>query len=334
VASAAPYPEGLPLARLRSFEPYLVPVSMGLIVAAAGGLLYVFLALHVFKLAALLIFGVPLVVCAALQSFLPRLLTADQNEIRWNEPFRTAQTVQRRDVVRIEQRIVGDSSYASFVDREGKERLFVGTFTPVQIAAFAAGSGTPIREVTEAPPPSTQLEAAVRRGDAEGRRAYWLTLSGSLVVAAIGLWIFVAVISDQYRQSLAAYNTVPTCAGPAQLNQDCRYQTTAVISDLHTDRSGNLAMTLTFAADIFTSGSPRHRNISLVTRTSPAFEEGATVRVEVWRRDLVTQVNWTQTTDFRTVQSNAKDSWVLLALAGVALGTIGVFVWLLRSKPA
>jgi hypothetical protein len=193
VAGAAPSLEGPPLARLRSFDPYLVPVSLGLIVAAAGGLLYVLLALHRFTLAALLILGVPLVVCAALRSFLPKLLTADQNEIRWKEPFRTAQTVQRSDVVRIEQRMVGDSSgpsfvgdasYASFVDREGKERLFVGVFTPAQIASFAAAVGIPIREVTEAPPPGTELEAAVQRSDAEGRRAYWLTLSGSLVVAA------------------------------------------------------------------------------------------------------------------------------------------------------
>jgi hypothetical protein len=342
VAGAAPSLEGPPLARLRSFDPYLVPVSLGLIVAAAGGLLYVLLALHRFTLAALLILGVPLVVCAALRSFLPKLLTADQNEIRWKEPFRTAQTVQRSDVVRIEQRMVGDSSgpsfvgdasYASFVDREGKERLFVGVFTPAQIASFAAAVGIPIREVTEAPPPGSELEAAVQRSDAEGRRAYWLTLSGSLVVAAIGLWILVAVMLDQYHQSFAAYQAAPNCDSPPPPNQDCRYRTAAVVSGVHTDRTGKPVMTLTFAADAFTSGPAKHRNVTLVTPPSPMPEEGASVQVEVWRHDLVTQVNGTETTDFRAAQSNANDGWVLLALAGVALGTIGVFIWVWRSKP-
>jgi len=330
--SAAPYVEGPPLARLRSFERYLVPVSVALIVAAAGGLLYVFLALHVFKLAALLVLGVPLAVCAALQSFLPKLLSADQNEIRWKEPFRTAQTVQRWDV-RIEQRIVGDSSYASFVDRTGTERLFVGVFTPAQIASFVSALGLPVRDVSEPPPPSPQLEAAAQRSDAEGKRAYWLTLSGSMVVAAIGLWILVAVMLDQYHQSLAAYQAAPTCDSAPRPNQDCRYRTAAVVSGVHTDRTGKPAMTLTFAADVFTSGPPRHRNVTLVTPPSPTPEEGASVQAEVWRHDLITQVNGTETSDFRTVQSNANDAWVLLALAGVALGTIGLFIWQWRSKP-
>jgi hypothetical protein len=74
--------------------------------------------------------------------------------------------------------------------------------------------------------------------------------------------------------------------------------------------------------------------VTLVTAPSPTPEEGASVQAEVWRHDLVTQVNGTETTDFRTVQSNANDGWPLLALAGVALGTIGVFIWLWRSKLA
>jgi len=187
--------------------------------------------------------------------------------------------------------------------------------------------------VTEAPTPSAELEAAIRRSDAEGRRAYWLTLSGSLVVAAIGLWILVAVILDQSHQSLAAYQSAPTCVSPPPPNQDCRYRTAAVVSGVHTDRTDKPAMTLTFAADAFNSGLPRQRKVTLVTAASPTPEEGASVQAEVWRHNLVTQVNGTETSDFRAVQSNANDGWVLLALAGVALGTIALLVWLWRSKP-
>jgi hypothetical protein len=56
--------------------------------------------------------------------------------------------------------------------------------------------------------------------------------------------------------------------------------------------------------------------------------------VELWRRDLVTRVSGTETTDFHIVQSNANSYWFLLAaLAVMPLGAIAVFVWQWRSKP-
>jgi hypothetical protein len=305
------------------------------IVAAVAALVYAGVVYARAGKSALLVFLIPAGFYAAARIFLPIELTADQNDIRWKEPFRTAQTVRRRDIVGIEERVIRNSSYASFVDREGKERLFVGPiFSPAQMSSFASAVALPIREVTEAPPPSPQLETADQRSKGEGNRAYTLMFIGLLVLVAVGLWTFVAVLVTQYRDSLSAYQTAPTCVGPVPAKQDCRYQTTAVASNLHTNRSGNPTMTLTFAADVFRSGRPRLAEVSLYTQGGPTIEEGQTVQVELWRRDLVTRVSGTETTDFHIVQSNANSYWFLLAaLAVMPLGAIAVFVWQWRSKP-
>lgn len=334
--SALPQPELTPVARLRSFHPYLLLLSSVVVVAAVAGLIYASIAYARATRSALLVFLIPAGLYAAARIFLPIELSADQDEIRWKEPFRSAQMVRRRDVARIEQRVKRNSSYAYFVDRDGTDLLFVGPiFSPAQMESFATSVGLPIRDVTAEPPRSPSLDALQNRSAAQGSRAYALMFLGMLALVALGLWIFVAVLLTQYRDSLSAYQTAPTCAGPLPPKQDCRYETTAIVSNLHSDRSGNPAMTLTFAADVFRSGQLRRAEVGLKTGAGPTMEEGQAVRVEIWRRDLVTQVNGIETTGLGTVQSNANSSWILLiGLALMPLGAIAFFVWQWRSKPA
>jgi len=328
-------PESYPIARLRSFHPYLLLLSAVVVVAAVAALVYAGIVYAHARRAALLVLLIPAGFYGAARIFLPIELTADENEIRWKEPFRSAQVVRRRDVARIEQRVKRNSSYAYFVDADGKDLLFVGPiFSPAQMASLAVSVGLPIRDVTAEPPRSPQLDTLQQRSAAQGSRAYGLMLLGTLALVAVGLWIFVAVLLGQYRDSVTAYQTAPACVGPVPPKQDCRYQTTAVVSNLHSDRSGNSAMTLTFAADVFSGGQPRRADVSLIAQAEPAIEKGQTVQVEVWRRDLVTTVNGVETTGFVTVQSNANGFWVLLGLLAVLpLGAIAVFVWQWRSKP-
>jgi len=337
VQSALPQPELTPVARLRSFHPYLLLLSSVLVVAAVAGLVYAGVVYARAGRSALLVFLIPAGLYAAARIFLPIELTADENEIRWKEPFRSAQVVRRRDVARIEQRVKRNSSSAYFVDQDAKDLLFVGPiFSPAQMESFATSVGLPIRDVTAEPPRSPSLDALQTRSAAQGSRAYTLMFLGLLALLALGLWIFVAVLLTQYRDSLSAYRTAATCVGQVPPKQDCRYQTTAIVSNLHADRSGNPAMTLTFAADVFRSGQLRRAEVSLRTRAGSTMEEGQTVQVEIWRRDLVTQVNGTETTSFGTVQSNANSYWFLLI--GLALmlpmSAIAIFVWQWRSKPA
>ena len=336
VQSAVPQPELPPVARLRSFHPYLLLLSSVVVVAAVAGLVYASIVYARVARSALLVFVIPAGLYAAARIFLPIELTADENEIRWKEPFRSPQVLRRRDVALIEQRVKRNSSYAYFVDRDGKDLLFVGPiFSPAQMESFATSVGLPIRDVTAEPPRSPSLDALQQRSAEQGSRAYGLMFLGLLAVLALGLWIFAAVLLTQYRDSLSAYQTAPTCAGPPPPKQDCRYQTTAIASNLHSDRSGNPAMTLTFAADVFRSGQLRRADVSLRTRSGPAIEQGQTVQAEIWRRDLVTKVNGAETTSFDTVQSNANSYWFLLiGLALLPLGAIAFLVWQWRSKPA
>jgi len=336
VQSIQQQPEVPPIARLRSFHPYLLLLSSVVIVAAVAALVYAGLVYARTGRAGLLVFLIPAGLYAAARIFLPIELTADQNEIRWKEPFRSAQVVRRRDVARIEQRVKRNSSYSYFVDQDGKDLLFVGPiFTPAQMESFATSVALPIREVTAEPPRSPKLDALQKRSAEQGNRAYGLMFTGLLALVAVGLWVFVAVLVGQYRESMSAYQTSPTCFGPVPPKQDCRYQTTAVVSNVHSDRSGNPAMTLSFAADVFRSGAPRRAEVSLTTNAGPTLEQGQSVTVEIWRRDLVTMVNGTETTSLHVVQSNANSYWVLLiGLAFMPLGAIAFFVWQWRSKPS
>jgi hypothetical protein len=335
VQSALPQPEIPPVARLRSFHPYLLLLSSVVIVAAVAGLVYAGIVYARAARSALLVFLIPAGLYAAARIFLPIELTADQSEIRWKEPFRSAQVVRRRDVARIEQRVKRNSSYTYFVDPDGKDLLFVGpVFSPAQMESFATSVALPVRNVTAEPPRSTKLDALQERSAAQGNRAYGLMFTGLLALVALGLWIFVAVLVTQYRDSVSAYQTAPTCVGPVPPKQDCRYQTTAVVSNLHSDRSSHPAMTLTFAADVFRSGPMRRADVSLMIQAGPTMEEGQSVPVEIWRRGLVTLVNGTETTSFGIVQSNARSSWILLiGLALMPLSAIAFFVWQWRSKP-
>lgn len=332
--SAVPQPEMPPIARLRSFHPYLLLLSSVVIVAVVAALVYAGIVYAHAGRAFMLVFLIPAGFYGAARIFLPVELTADEREIRWKEPFRSAQVVNRRDVTRIEQCVKRNSSYAYFVDAEGKDLLFVGPiFTPAQTASFAASIGLPLRDVTAEPPRSPQLNALQQRGATQGNRAYGLMFLGMLVLVAVGLWVFVAVMLGQYSESLSAYQKAPMCVGPVPPVRDCRYQTTAVVSNVHTNRSGNPAMTLAFAADVFRSGQPRRADVSLVFYEGPVMENGQTVPAEIWRRDLVTKVNGTETSGFAVVQSNANGSWVLLGLLAVMpLGAIAFFVWQWRSK--
>ena len=220
VQSALPQPEIPPIARLRSFHPYLLVLSSVVVVAAVAALVYAGLVYARTGRAALLVFLIPAGLYGAARIFLPVELTADENEIRWKEPFRSAQVVRRRDVARIRQRVNRNSSYAYFVDGDGADLLFVGPiFTPAQMESFATSVGLPISETTAEPPRSAGLEALQQRSAAQGNRAYGLMFIGLLVLVSLGLWILVAVLAGQDRASMSNYQTAPTCAGQCRQSQ-------------------------------------------------------------------------------------------------------------------
>ena len=332
--SALPEPKLPPVARLRSFHPVLLLLSVIAIVAAAAGLFYLAVVYAHARKAGALFLLVPLAIYGAARIFLPIELTADETQIRWKEPFRTAQVVQRRDIAGIQQRVIRNSSYASFVDREGQERLFVGPiFTPAQMRSFAGAVGLPIRDVPKAPPPSEQLIAADQRSGAEGNRAKGLAVTGTLMVLGVGTLIVVSYFIYQEHRSWVAYQSAPTCSDLPKSKWDCRYHAMAGVSDLHKDSSGRSVFTLTFSTDVFTSGPARQRRAALVASPTSALENGGTADVEVWERDWILFVNGARTDSLRIFESNSNGWWIPMILAIPALASIGFFVWQWRSKP-
>lgn len=172
-------PEFPPVARLRSFHPFLLALSWILIVVAvAVGIAIAIFWAHA-RRSLFLIVLLPAGMYGAARIFLPIELTADQDTIRWKEPFHSAQVVRRRDIAVIKQRVKRHSSYAYFVDQEGNEQLRVGPiFSPAQMREFATAVGLPIEDVAVEPPRSPRLAVAEERRAAESNRSYGIVFIG------------------------------------------------------------------------------------------------------------------------------------------------------------
>ncbi len=323
-------PDFPPVARLRSFHPFLLALSWILIVVAVA----VGMALGIFwahaPRSALLIVFLPAGMYWAARIFLPIELRADQDTIRWKEPFHSAQVVRRRDVAGIKQRVTRNSSYAYFVDRDGNQQLFVGPiFSPMQMRDFALSVGLPIEDVTVEPPRSPGLEVAEERSATEGNRSYGIVFMGFLALLAWVLQGLVTYAVVAAVLSLDAYNHAPQCTVRPPQPQACRYVTTLTATSVTTDSRG-LKVWLAAPAGTFSSGVRSTWVRVSPNDPKPAIEAGSSVQAEIWDGKLVTMLNGARTDSYNTLRANA--NWLLpLVFLPASLGTTGFLVWAIRG---
>lgn len=319
-------PDLPPVARLRSFHPFLLALSWCLVAIGVGALIALGIGWAHSRRSAYLLVLLPAGVYGAARVFLPKELTADLEVIRWKEPFRSAQVVRRRDIAGIKQRVRRNSAYAYFVDGDGKEQLRLGpVFTPAQMREFAVAVGLPIEDVTVEPPRSPQLDVLDQRSAAEGNRSYGIVFIGFLTLMAWALWGFVTYAAVTSAQSLDAYNRAPQCTIQPARPQACRYLTTLTATRVSTDPRGELIW-------LAAPSGWQHGWVRVSPNDPrPAIEAGSSVQAEIWDGNVVTMVNGARTSDYNTLRSNA--NWLLiLAVSPVALGMTGFLVWAVRGR--
>lgn len=269
-------PEIPPVARLRSFHPVLLALSWILIVTGVGALIALAVVWAHSRRAGLMIVLLPAGIYGAARVFLPHELTADLDVIRWKEPFRSAQVVRRRDIAGIRQRVKRNSSYAYFVDHDGREQLRVGpSFTPAQMGAFAVAVGLPIEDVTAEPPRSPQIDVLDQRSAAQGNRSYGIVFIGVFTLMAWSLWGLVTYAAVTSMQSLDAYNRAPQCTIQPAKPQACRYLTTLTATRVSIYSTGEYVW---LAAPPGTVGPQPIWIPASPNDPKPAIEAGSTVR--------------------------------------------------------
>ncbi len=260
---------------------------------------------------------------------LPRTLIADDDQIRWKQPFQPPRTIARRDVsavVYLHSAASGSPRFY-FVGRDDKALLWIDRFTQEQMAWFAAYVGITMRSVTVAPMKDAAADQAANADVLTGARRGWAAAMGVCLLGGIGLTAALDAIALSYRSVMADYDRAPLCAQAASNPRACRFDTRAQVTGF----TARGAPELRFPSPVPTLNHQTTYE-GLLTAPNPAFSTGDTVQVEVFDGYLMA-INGARTTTYGTLTGNSS-LWLLGATAGLFVLLPGMAVVLALKAPA
>jgi len=272
---------------------------------------------------------VALVLVAAVPRSLPRTLIADDDQIRWKQPFQPPRTIARSDVIAVAylSSAASGSPRFYFVGRDDKALLWIDRFSQEQMAWFAAYLGITMRSVNVAPMKSATADQVANANALTGARRGWAAAMGVCLLGGVGLTVALDAIALSYRDTMADYGRAPLCAQPASNPRACRFDTPALVTGFTAKGDAELR---------FPSPVPtlKHQttSVGLLATPDPAFSTGDTVQVEVFDGYLMA-INGARTTTYGTLASNSSP-WLVVAAVGLFVIVPAIALVILLKAPA